>query len=66
MLTSGTRNLPRRRPRLGSAVWGGFDFADRCQSWVSVPKARPASLREALRAGPSGQVFHKIKKRVKE
>ena len=27
----------------GHAVWGGFDFADRCQSWVSVE----ASLRDA-------------------
>ena len=21
-------------------LWGGFDFADRCQSWVSVPKGQ--------------------------
>jgi hypothetical protein len=34
--------------------WGGFDFADRCQSWVSVPKARPATLRVAMRAGTTG------------
>jgi hypothetical protein len=24
----------------GHAEWGGFEFADRCQSWISVPKGQ--------------------------
>jgi hypothetical protein len=40
MLTGGTR------PRLGSAVWGGFDFADRCQS-----RAFGTSLSQNQKAG---------------